>query len=139
MNKQAWMMKSISVLLSLIIFTLLYTWLFYQETESMYISFLDLFSSNLLHYFILFLLIGILSSWIDDVWSMKKGHTLVQWTIKLVTYLVIGVICGIVLSFIQHQVEFITYFIQQSITAAIILFIVQLLMEWIFRLNQGRK
>lgn len=139
MNKQAWMMKSISVLLSLIIFTLLYTWLFYRETESMYISFLDLFSSNLLHYFILFLLIGILSAWIDDVWSMKKGHTLVQWTIKLVTYLVIGVICGILLAFIQHQVEFITYFIQQSITAAIILFIVQLLMEWIFRLNQGRK
>lgn len=133
MNKQAWMKKLISVLLSLVIYTLFYTWLLFKDTELMYISFIDLFSSNLTHYITPFLFIGLLSSWIDDVMSIKKGKLNVHWTFKFLFYLGIGIFVGVVLAFVQHQIEFVTYFIQQSIIAVILLFIIQWIIDWFLR------
>jgi|GEM_PF-2327096 len=135
MNKLSWIIKSIAVLLALVIYTLFDTWKVGFNHTDMYGSFLQQFSSNMIHNLTLFLLIGILSSWADELLSITKSRRIVQTMIKLVIYTVIGVVCGVIFSLIQHQSEFIGYFIQQSTIASIVLFIVQTMIEWILRIQ----
>jgi hypothetical protein len=132
--------KIISAVFSAIVFTLFVSWNIYTPVSERlsnvgYHSFIELFAFNFVPNFFVFIIFGaILSPVIESVIFKKinlKGN---KGLLKIVlTYILLGAICGIIVSALFFKFDFIINYIFISILGAIIFLFFQTVFQTIFK------
>jgi hypothetical protein len=132
--------KIISVVFSAIIFTLIVSWKIYtpvsdRHTNIEYQSFIGLFAFNFVPNFFIFIIFGAILSPIIESVIFKKGNLKgIKGLLKIgVTYILLGAICGIVISALFFKFDFIINYIFISILGAVIFVFFQTVFQTIFK------
>lgn len=132
--------KIVSAILSAIIFTLFVSWKIYTPVSERvpnvgYQSFIELFAFNFVPNFFIFIIFGaILSPVIEGLISKKFSLKEIKGVIEIVvTYILLGAICGIVVSALFFKFDYIINYIFISILGAMIYLFFQIAFQAIFK------
>lgn len=128
------LIKIITIIVSTIGCSLISAWIIYTPAAESYASagssFGSVFAVNFLLSFFVFLTLGIMSPLADKIVVKKFNFQGIKGILTFASaYILLGIVGGIMVSFLSFQLDTILYYIRISVLGGIIFFIIQTVLQ----------